>query len=141
MRWAFSNGLLSVGNVTVIGVSLVGYLFGEHLQYYFTPLQGSGYTGPCKVVTVGVPPLFFLLTAIGSILALAGAFKSSKERFTRSFMELGNLLVLLHSVIGLFGYCGILRIFPWLYGGLAWNQPLVYTQLFSITMFGLAAYG
>ena len=133
--------LLYAGNLIAIFGSLVGYLFGDHLFYFFTPVSGSGYTGPTKIVTVGVRPQFFLITAICSALALVGLFISSKKLSARIFMGIGNLLVLFHSIVGLLGYYEIIRIFPWLYREYARYQPkpFVYTMFFSITTFGLLA--
>jgi hypothetical protein len=56
-------------------------------------------------------------------------------------MGLGNLLLLIHSVIGLFGYYEIITIVPWLWSGLTQYQPkpVVYTMFFSITTLGLVS--
>lgn len=139
MRWKVSTILLYAGNLINVFASLCGYLFGEHSHYFIQPLPD--YTGPCEIVQVGVRPHFFLITAIGSVLALVGAFMSSKKRSARTFMGIGNLLVLFHSVIGLLVYYEIITIFPWLWSGIAQYQPkpFVYTMFFSITTFGLVA--
>jgi predicted membrane channel-forming protein YqfA (hemolysin III family) len=139
MRWNFNTILLFAGNLIAIFVPLLGYLFGEHSHYFIQPLPD--YTGPCEIVQVGIRPQFFLITAIGSVLALVGAFMSLKKRSARTFMGLGNLLRLIHSVIGLFGYYEIITIVPWLWSGLTQYQPkpVVYTMFFSITTLGLVS--
>jgi hypothetical protein len=134
-----SKLLLSVGTLITIGGSLAGVISRYGLGIIITP--APGYTGPTSFDLLGVHPGVFLITAIGSILALVGVFTSSKKRLARMLMGIGSLLVLSHSVIGLLGYYEHIRIFGWLMSGLAWDhpKPIVYTGYFHLTVFGLVA--
>ncbi len=132
-----SKLLLTVGTLITIGGSLVGLSTGCGVKILINP--APGYKGPTSFDFLGIHLGVFLMTAIGSILALVGVLMSSKKRSARIFIGIGSLLILSHSVIGLLGYYDVLRIFPWLYREAHWNQPIVYTGLFNLTVFGLVA--
>jgi len=133
------NILLSAGNLIAICGSL--FVLKPVIKVSMFIDYPPGVKGPTYVHLWGVHLGVFLMTAIGSILALVGMFISSKKRSARIFMGIGSLLVLSHSVIGLLGYYEIIKIFGWLMIGLAWDQPkpIVYTGYFNLTVFGLVA--
>jgi hypothetical protein len=137
--WSLGNILLYAGNLIAICGSLFVLKPGLKLSMFID--YPPGVKGPTYVHLWGVHPGFFLITAIGSFLALAGMFISSKKLSARIFMGIGSLLVLSHSVIGLLGYYEIIKIFGWLMRGLAWDQPkpIVYTGYFNLTVIGLVA--
>jgi hypothetical protein len=139
VRRSLGNILLYVGNLIAICGSL--FVLKPVIKVSMFIDYPQGYKGPTYVHLWGVHPGVFLMTAIGSILALVGVFTSSKKRLARMLMGIGCLLVLSHSVIGLLGYYEHIRIFGWLMIGLAWDQPkpIVYTGYFNLTVFGLVA--
>jgi hypothetical protein len=138
MRWLLSNVLLYTGNLIAIFGSLFGLITGRSAIIFIIP--SSGYTGLTKFYLWGIHPDVFLITAIASSLALVGVFMASKKRSARVLMGIGSLLVLSHSIIGLFGYYEIITS-PLLESGLSWYQPtpIVFTGFFGMTLFGLVA--
>lgn len=91
-----------------------------------------------KIVSREVPLYYLFLTTIGSVSALVGVAISKKGIVARVLMIVGNILILIHSAIGLLGYYDVI---PHLIApkGLIpnWSVQTVYTPFIGIAIFGL----
>ncbi len=89
---------------------------------------------------MGVPLYYLFMTAFTSVLALVGVVMSKKWVVARILMAVGNLLILLHSAIGLLGYYNVtvMMMFLGLVKGSAdWSIQTIYTPFVSIAILGM----
>jgi len=132
------NTFVALNAIITLSTPILVHVFSSSCIIFVNP--APGYFGPTKIVSMGVPLYYLFLTAFTSVLALFGVVMSKKWVVARILMAVGNLLILLHSAIGLLGYYNenVMMMFLGLVKGSAdWSIQTIYTPFVSIAILGM----
>lgn len=138
LRLNLVNTFVALSAIITLFTPVLVHFFSSSVIIFVNP--APGYFGPTKIVSMGVPLYYLFMTAFTSVLALVGVVMSKKWVVARILMAVGNLLILLHSAIGLLGYYSenVMMMFLGLVKGSAdWSIQTIYTPFVSIAILGM----